>query len=211
MEQILRVEKYNNKKYKTKKDLENECAATSHGIPECESIKRIFILLEAYQSLMKRPKLWSKVPIAPLVAFNDIYGFQQVTNDFIHLQYHARSRYVANAICDHFEKQIRCITIVACAGLLRHYRDRIQNRDEQDLYFRAHRSDNKSTKESNINNKEVVYQQECDKIHSYFLHSLVKYNKEDLDSAAGGRSFFHQTKPENTNIHAHSSLHRADI
>ena len=70
-----------------------------------------------------------------------------------------------------FAKLYKCDSITNCKGSSRHDR---QNKYEQDRYFRRPTS-SKSTEL--LNNKDTVYQQELDKIHSFFLHP---YNEKRI-------------------------------
>ena len=67
----------------------------------------------------------------------------------------------------------------ACLAFLRHHRDR-EAKKEQALYFRQlHKLDMGSRAKQIVDNKDVAFQQELDRIHSYFLqlcaHDMCSY------------------------------------
>ena len=155
MEQILRKNKYDkqnndNYTYKTKNDLRTQCEQTNHSLTHCESIKRIQIALEAYNELMHNDYLWGRVPISPLLSFNNIYEQQQcyvvyiiyvlstnkrkkyiVIDDFLHIKLNHidQDQKISDIIFTHFALNILCDDMGQYQGLFR--RDR--NKDKSKL------------------------------------------------------------------------------
>merc|ERR1712154_519767 len=86
------------------------------------------------------------VPIGPLISFKDknidsdkdniIYGYQQLLEDFQHLQIiHANvDRIGFQKMCEKFEKSYPC-DIDNCIIFARHYRDRTQLEKAKNLYY----------------------------------------------------------------------------
>eukprot|EP01084_Bolivina_argentea_P126277 223617_1 len=76
--------------YKTANDLLNECALCSIRDPkrvytDCESIKRMKIVLSAYKKYMECLKLWRNVGLQEVLTYNEIYTLTQINDDFIHI------------------------------------------------------------------------------------------------------------------------------
>ena len=77
-------------------------------------------------------------------------------------------RYANNKLC-------RCPDFAICKGFKRHYRQR-GNGAAEDLLFHTYDDNSVGAKTRKMrNNKERTLQEECDKIHSYFLHSTIQF------------------------------------
>merc|ERR1712130_75692 len=101
-----------------------------------------------------------------------------------------------------FSSTYPCAEISDCPGFTRHYRDRGSGIDEDKLFYSINESSGSARARYIRNEKERTMQEECDKIHSYFLHSTIQFgwnHKENdqeinkhLDGITGnaqGRSF----------------------
>ena len=103
----------------------------------------------------------------------DNYGHQQLLDDFHHIQH----VHCQQSLCLYFRDQFQCDD--DCPLLKRH--NRIKNVDDELGLFTPKLTNCKSKKQMEIlNTKDIVLQQEMDKIHSYFLHPL-----EDLMQKQG--------------------------
>ena len=179
---------------KTKDDLMEECCNEQckinitkddyHKIESkdlsCEPLKRIEVMLGVYHELKNEPELWRKVPMTDIIFIQDKYAFNQLGNDWLHLKIVHIDSYeqnennndtlsMAQLLCMRYEMSdsFKCDDLSTCAGYQRHYRNRTNDEAEASLYFR--RQDENRKKEEIMNNKEIVFQQECDKIHSFLL------------------------------------------
>eukprot|EP01083_Nonionella_stella_P307925 1084385_1 len=189
-------------KNKTKIEIGLEaCNEACFNIFQCICMHRIEVIVMIYH-MMKSSVLWRRVALSGLMCFDNIYGYQQMYEDFQHLHLiHARSnanRVDFHNLCRKFEAQYPC-EIGSCVVFARHYRDRSAVEASKNLYY-FNKANDKTT--SIQNNKEMILQQHCDKIHSYLLHSMVKFGSESADEVdaaikrrnaineyAAGRSF----------------------
>ena len=106
---------------------------------------------------------------------NKIYNYQQLLEDFQHLQIiHAnKDRAAFHKLTDRLEKQYPC-DINNCKVFARHYRDRTQLEQAKNMYYY---NKSKTTKTTQLrNNIDMIFQQHCDKVHSYLLHSMLKFD-----------------------------------
>eukprot|EP01084_Bolivina_argentea_P190554 327423_1 len=140
-----------NKNYKSTNDLLNECvtcgANTQRIYTDCESVKRIKIVLLAYKRLMMNSKLWRKISLQHIVSFDNIYELTQINDDFIHIRDHVAEY---NQLLKQFKNEFECNNS-ECDGIRR----RIICEYPESMRL-----------------EETVFQQEIDKIHSYLLHSF---------------------------------------
>eukprot|EP01083_Nonionella_stella_P070625 189073_1 len=164
----------------------------------CQSVQRIDCLLSLYHKLMKSKTLWRNVAMGPLLrCHGDIYTHQQIFNDFLHIKMHhidrdkqlaianANDQNIATILHDKFCTLYECDGIKdglpSCAAFRRHYRDRADRGAEREMFHLIENEDNmKSLKIRN--EKEWVLQEECDKIHSYFLHSTIEFPNTDVET-----------------------------
>ena len=90
---------------------------------------------------------------------------------------------IAGILSDKFQKEFKCNDISKCKGFKRHYRDREKVQKEKlqkELYYVYNEENDNSSKKIQLkNNKDIVFQEEFDRIHSYFLHSLIQYNDDE--------------------------------
>ena len=152
----------------------------------CEPLKRIELMLEVYQRLKQEDSLWRKVPISDILSTNNgIYKYSSLCNDWLHVKLvHFDSNQtseIATLLCQRYEENdiLQCHDLKKCMGYQRHYRNRTNDEAEASLYYRRENNKEKIKKAQQVmNNKEIVFQQECDKIHSFLLHSTIKYGTE---------------------------------
>ena len=184
---------------KDKKDLETQCANeqctnSNKDLFGCQPIKRIENVLRLYNQLLNENKLWKKVAMGPMIT-SDHYGHQQLYNDFLHVKlYHIDAdnkrllriqnridydydneeekdvgyQELAKKICEYFAKRYECKNVEKCEAFTRHYRDREDKYKENSLFHRVDSTASKKAAEIR-NDKEKIIQEECDKIHCYFL------------------------------------------
>ena len=115
----------------------------------------------------------AKTPTASLSECN--YGAQQLLNDFLHvLKVHCARKRIDQStskrvLCRHFQRLFPCR--LPCESSQRH--NRIKNTADEFTLFTPKLTNCKSRKQQEIiNEKDNVFQQELDKVHSYFLHPL---------------------------------------
>ena len=186
-------------KAKTKQDLYNECAMEQCDFNQCQCIERISIVLYLYDKVLKCDKLWKRVPMGPLVSISDKYAHQQLHNDFLHIKlYHidadnqkklkpnndnntseekkddSKYQNVAKKLCQRYSKDYKCEDVSKCPGFKRHYRDRMDKEVEKDMFHQIQDSKSQKTVETR-NDKELILQEELDKIHSYFLQFRIYF------------------------------------
>ena len=180
---------------KTRDDLYIECASVECPglspddiLNECESVKRISLILSVHKNLMDSESLWRQVPIGALISIEGKYGHQQMLNDFLHIKVHhidrwnqshrrrvrqrfhekkedANSLSVAAILCEHFAKEYPCRHLAKCQSFQGHYRDRFNPEKDHELFYFPHNDVNSSKKSAQIvNEKDFVFQEECDKI-----------------------------------------------
>eukprot|EP01084_Bolivina_argentea_P038225 70679_1 len=177
---MLAILTINKNTLKTKKHLFEECSnenceQKSHSFIEtCPSIQRVDCVLNVYQQLKDNNKLWGKVSISSIFCVENKYGFQQLVDDFLHLRIIHLDRNELNAIklCERFEHKYYC-DLKKCKIFARHYRDRTDVQQSRMLYYHNDIEDDYGiNKAIDIkNDRDIIFQQEIDKIHSYFLHS----------------------------------------
>eukprot|EP01083_Nonionella_stella_P251272 867110_1 len=122
--------------------------------------------------------------MGPLVrCHNDIYTHQQIHNDFLHIKMHHIDRDkpllfanegwqdISTILHDKFCKSYECDgSEDSCFAFLR------RHRDHDNINICLSLSDDKIR-----NEKEWILQTECDKIHSYFLHSTIAFPFPNTD------------------------------
>eukprot|EP01084_Bolivina_argentea_P026280 48847_1 len=223
---------------KNKESLDKECRnencpgiSKNNILSKCESVKRIETILSVYHELLQSKTLWKKVPISPIITYN-IYAHQQIYNDFLHIKmYHIDAddkiqrtkninktsqkvhQHIAKTLCEHFEREYKCNNIQKCQAFQRHYRDRTDEEAEQQLFYRIDKKEKSKTVEMR-NDKDMILQEECDKLHSFFLHSTIKFTNDEtkendekaanqrvdsITNNADGRSFSDKDKNKNNN------------
>lgn len=171
---------------KNKSDVNNECAtADCPGavadklLTDCESVKRIDVIMAVHKQLMDNEDLWRKVAIGPLVTIQGVYGHQQMLNDFMHIKMFHIDQPIATAnedekegsssaaaiLCNHFTEKYPCGALDKCKSFKGHYRDRLDAEKESQLFFIAEHNGSGSNKTGElVNEKDFVLQEECDKI-----------------------------------------------
>lgn len=104
-----------------------------------------------------------------------LYGYQQLLEDFQHVQIiHANAdRQGFQKLTERLEQKYPC-DINECVVFARHYRDRTAAEAAKNMYFWAKDITGKAV--SIKNDKDIIFQQQCDKIHSYLLHSMLKFD-----------------------------------
>eukprot|EP01084_Bolivina_argentea_P220985 374403_1 len=97
----------------------------------------------------------------------EIYEHQQIFDDFMHVKliHIDVNQEIGKELCDYLENEQKlkcCMSIINCQSIIRHYKL------QPTIRIR------------NGNTKDITFQQECDKIHSYFFHSTIglKINNE---------------------------------
>eukprot|EP01084_Bolivina_argentea_P189877 326432_1 len=141
--------------YKTANDLLNECTLCKVSDPmcvyiNCESVKRMKIVLLAYQKYMGCVTLWRKVGLQDILVYNDIYTLTQINDDFIHIKDHidASEKY---DVRKKFQNEINCDNSTCWSTHSRFRRE-------------------KYTYPKSMNLEDIVFQETCDKIHKYMIH-----------------------------------------
>eukprot|EP01083_Nonionella_stella_P064157 166975_1 len=124
----------------------------------------------------------------------DIYSHQQIFDDFLHIKIHHIDRDKQLAIANKNNQNIATIlyykfctsyecdgikdVLPSCAAFQRHYRDKEDNGAEREIFYSIENEDN--LKSLRIRNeKDWILQEECDKIHTYFIHSMIDVNTYD--------------------------------
>ncbi len=162
-EQLSNLLQMQDDNYFTSQDLLIECTKCSANDKEdiyshCESIQRIIIVLTVYKKLMNYPALWRKVSLLPILIFRDIYTETEMDNDFTHIREHMKTNIkFRNQLQAEFETSFKCIDSDKC------------DRDQMYQYS------------EHMKTEDIVFQQHCDKIHSYFMHPYSEdVNKPNL-------------------------------
>eukprot|EP01083_Nonionella_stella_P269292 911020_1 len=134
-----------------------ECTANNIMI-DCEPLKRIDVILSAFHSLMQEEQLWGKLPLAPLLTIDNIFGHQQMFDDFSHIKLY-----------------------------------NMDSQSHQHAGNIATDADTKSTQvPQKLTDKEWIFQEECDKIHRYFLHSTIQFGETSTEEAKANRTEKHE-------------------
>ena len=68
-------------------------------------------------------------------------------------------------LCERYSFLFPCNDLTICEGYNRHYRERTNDGQENLLYF-TRRNDNSKSSQM-MNNKDIIFQQECDKVFFY--------------------------------------------
>ena len=228
---------------RTRQDLYEETALFECSFDTCPCVERIDLMMKTYAELTNSEDLWRRVPIAPLMTFDDRYLHQQLHDDFIHIKlYHIDRRFqtnhmsadakklnipedelieqkeiegpvperdIARELYNKFSNQYPCPDMSSCKGFARHYRERGADAQEH-RWFHVNNDQSISARtRRTLNEKEGTLQEECDKIHSYFLHSLIQFSGsteveafdseakraiDNINGAAAGRSFSRNRK-----------------
>lgn len=130
----------------------------------------------------------------------DRYQHFQLYNDFIHIKmYHIDQPQSQDDVDDEdvkkddgdigyqlfslFSERYPCTDLSKCRGFSRHTRPRGRG-DEEDTLFHVIRDKSVDSKTRQLlNGKERILQEECDKIHTYFLHSTIQCRKRSDESS----------------------------
>lgn len=157
-----------------KSELRNKTRSTFHeesadlycidSQPPCGPLSRIRTILSILHKMIQSDFEWNAMSPSSILQ-SDEYGHQQLLDDFCHIQ-----RVHGEQISSHyFRDQFPCDP--QCPLLRRH--NRIKNAENEQRQFSPKLPKCKSKKRVEIvNTKDIVFQQELDKIHSYFLHPL---------------------------------------
>ena len=154
-----------------------------HNIP-CDPLQRIHSILSIHDKLLQHAgSVWRRISMTEILPMEQ-YGHQQLLNDFLHVHRgHCLQTESRRLICRLFQSQMPCQSV--CASLQRH--NRVRNTENEMQQFHLPQAESieakKRSRSGIINEKDVVFQQEMDKIHSYFLHSV----DGDMGNAAIGR------------------------
>ena len=169
---------------KSAKDLSDE-AANEHccesnifdQIQEnCPCFKRIHIMMEAYHQLVHDDELWNSVTISQVIDSNQ-YGHRQLMDDFMHIQLsHIDPDNKLNGtengrlsmgqqMALYFMRKFPCDDMSKCKGNQRHFRVR---QPKTDAARKREREQLRNLFRTN-NDEDITFQEECDKIHSFFM------------------------------------------
>ena len=180
----------------TRQQLKDQCSekkcsgiASDELLEKCNCARRIDVVMEAYHSLMHNPNLWRNVPFGDVMTYNDLYGNQQLFDDFLHVkmihidedqrrrkqarngdekQDDVQSRSVGRVLHEAFSTKYPCKDFSKCKGSERHYRDRSDAKRENEMFHRIRSSGSKKAA-SIRNNQEQVFQEELDKVCSHVI------------------------------------------
>ena len=129
---------------------------------ECPSIRRIERILRIYHKFIHESSLWTAISAQSLLhTKREQYGHQQLVDDFIHIQC-VHSKHIPDLYAL-FERELECSS--DCISNRRHLKERnVEN--ESALYHTESVSDEcRSQRRMDIiNEKDMVFQQELDKI-----------------------------------------------
>ena len=187
-----------------KQQLHEECVDFSCAhFNSCPCAARLIIALSAYQSYIES-KFWIKQPVTPFVTYK-IYEYEQILSDFhhvfrIHVPLHHNDDISLN-IFSYFENRIikRCNND-KCKSYNRHNRDKSKPIQNLKLYYNdSNETDDGDTSpspssggENNNGDNHNQHETQCDliskylanekdleleldRIHVYFLHSVLRY------------------------------------
>eukprot|EP01084_Bolivina_argentea_P249103 416875_1 len=202
---VRKMENELNLRNKTKRDLRIECSNLDcHDINgrDCEPLKRIEVILDVYKQLIENPGLWQKISFGSVLKIDHKYGHQQMMDDFLHVHIiHCQSpikhkpslsngiygiyMYDKISIKQTISKKFHCKDITQCQPFQRHYRERNEDEEtERNYYERQFGTLHRTKSIEIINEKDAVFQQDCDKIHAYFLHEInpdaSRYNQYEM-------------------------------
>merc|ERR1712154_664753 len=112
-----------------------------------------------------------KSTIGEYLVYDDLYGYQQFYNDFVHIQkiHISHDNDSQTFICKQINEKYQC-DLKICHANDRHSRQRKFSNDIQELVFRETKPSNK-TDIFFENDQSLLYSQKCDDVHAYFLHS----------------------------------------
>lgn len=131
----------------------------------------------------------------------DRYQHLQLYNDFIHIKmYHIDTHRFRDDIDDEdskeknddigyqlfsrFSERYPCAHLSKCRGFTRHYRPRGRGDEEDSLFHLIGDKSLESKTVQILNTKERILQEECDKIHTYFLHSTIQFRRRGSDQSS---------------------------
>eukprot|EP01084_Bolivina_argentea_P048300 89004_1 len=192
-----------------KSTLKQECSNENCKFETCQPLNRIDIILHVYRRFMQNKSLWDELPISSIINMNGEYSHQMLGDDFLHVKIvHCESGKEKRNLCKRFNSKYPC-NVEECLAFNRHYRDK--NEENECSQFERKFGDLPMNSYMKIiNEKDAVFQQECDKIHSYFLHEInneaSRYNgppEEEEETKSKGEitlqsfQFFRRRKSSN--------------
>lgn len=148
----------------------------------CPCFKRIHIIMEAYHQLVHDEDLWDSMTISQVIQ-SDQYGHRQLMDDFMHIQLNhidADNKLNGNEngrvsigqqMARYFMDKFPCDDMGKCKGNQRHFRARQPKTDEA----RKGEHDELRNLFRTTNPEEIVFQQEFDKIHSFFMQFSIHF------------------------------------
>ena len=140
----------------------------------CPPLQRIYHFLKVHNIFINESTLWETRSFLTILEELGIehYDHQQLLGDFLHIHsVHCHDERVHVLTCESMKSTIRCSG--NCVSFKRHHRER-NHSQERTLYFQH--SDAKRTEKTMeiINDREQIFQEQCDRIHSYFLHRWTR-------------------------------------
>lgn len=170
----------------------------------CPCFKRIHTVMEAYHKLLHDNELWNSITLQQVIISDD-YGHQQLADDYLHcLSIHIEAddaeirqlelkgqevrQSIGQQMSIYFMNELPCGIgphgMTECRAFQRHCRPRqpspvdvreIRNRPSTQIDGHGHRVQFRRLYRT-TEAKDIVFQDECDKIHSYFLQFGVYEN-----------------------------------
>ena len=154
---------------------DNDKSVMIHQI-ECGPLLRIRIILHLHSQLLKSPVALNKISMSSKMK-SDWYGHQQLLDDFQHIQIvHCQSLTRSQILCQWMQSELPCDS--RCPSWRRHIRVR-NAENEMDQFYRPSNDEESHTKCTEIiNEKDIVFQQELDKIHTFFIHPFDEKGRD---------------------------------
>ncbi len=171
---------------------------TFEGIKaQCPSFKRISIVMEAFRDLHEYQRdgdaVWETVALCEVIQCDE-YGHKQLAEDFVHIQSShigpddqeiqrqdaervfggTVRESIGQQMARHFMKECPCTDMAVCRAFERHYRVRQPSYAEDVEQGRAQLRKLFRT----TNAEDIAFQDECDKIHGYFLQFGLYIERE---------------------------------
>merc|ERR1712228_40563 len=135
----------------------------------------IKIFLDVYNQVANEKLIWNQIRMRDIILIEDIYEIQHLNGDFqhVHLDHCTyRTPDMREKLMKEIQEEYECKNANKCIAFKRQYRDKNDvNGNDQKLYFALSDKYGPSKTMYIRDDKDIVLQQKCDQIHSFFLHS----------------------------------------
>eukprot|EP01084_Bolivina_argentea_P145155 254494_1 len=158
---------------------DDTCLKETNNILECPCVKRIQIILNTYQQLLISNLLW-KVLIIPITTITNIYEYQQIMDDFLHIKcIHIRQNpNIGKILCKQFIDEYKCYDASKCIGYQNHYAERLELKQNINLISKTSDENMTNLSSIDIDTDEILMRKQCDMMHCYFVHPWYSKNNK---------------------------------